>query len=179
MCSLHPCPLSKSGESQNVCLCMYPVSNLGFWPLQTLCCSPPVSLEVWCSLSQCRASSGASAAAAEPAPTQVQDLAETTHTTLTRCKADYTNKGGEVALSELGITTFKALWEHAFALVKCPWARQWISNSSRKSVLELTLTSGLPVEDYRCQRGPKQNHNYKQYYDNVSYLYSQWCIRQL
>lgn len=61
---------------------MHPVSYLDFWPLQTLCCSPPVSLEVWCSLSQCHASSGASAAAAEPAPTQVQDLAETTHTML-------------------------------------------------------------------------------------------------
>lgn len=88
---------SKSVKSQRVRLCMCPVSNLGFWPLQTLCCSPPVSLEVWCSLSQCRASSGASAAAAEPAPTQVQDLAETTYTALTQCKADYTNKGGKVA----------------------------------------------------------------------------------
>lgn len=59
-------------------LCVHPVSNLDFWPLQTLCCSPPVSLEVWCFLSQCHASSGASAVAAEPAPTQVQDLAEAT-----------------------------------------------------------------------------------------------------
>lgn len=68
--------LCLSGSPKCVCVCMYPGSNLGSWPLQTLCCSPPVSLEVWCSLSQCRASSGASAAAAEPAPAQVQDLAE-------------------------------------------------------------------------------------------------------
>lgn len=74
--ALHLCLSESQEKSQNVCVCMYPVSNLGSWPLQTLCCSPPVSLEVWCSLSQCRASSGASAAAAEPAPAQVQDLAE-------------------------------------------------------------------------------------------------------
>lgn len=78
-------------------LCMHPVSNLDFWPLQTLCCSPPVSLEVWCFLSQCHASSGASAVAAEPAPTQVQDLAETTNSKLTHCKVHYTNKGSEMA----------------------------------------------------------------------------------
>lgn len=38
-----------------------------------------MSLEVWCSLSQCRASSGASAAAAEPAPAQERDLIEKTY----------------------------------------------------------------------------------------------------
>lgn len=77
--------------------CTRPGTNLDFWPLQTLCCSPPVSLEVWRSLSQCHASSGASAAAAEPAPTQVQDLAETTNSKLTHCSGHYTNKGGEMA----------------------------------------------------------------------------------
>lgn len=76
--------------------CILP-SNLDFWPLQTLCCSPPVSLEVWRSPSQCHASSGASAGAAEPAPTQVQDLAQTTVSELTHCKVHYTNKGSEMA----------------------------------------------------------------------------------
>lgn len=55
-----------------------------------------MSLEVWCSLSQCHASSGASVAAAEPAPTQVQDLEETTHTHSVKRGAAYTSKDGKV-----------------------------------------------------------------------------------
>lgn len=90
-------PLKVSKIPQGLHLHVF-VSNLGSWPLQTLCCSPPVSLEVWCSPSQCRASSGASAAAAEPAPTQVQDLAGATHTALVHCGAEYTNKGGKMGM---------------------------------------------------------------------------------
>lgn len=84
-------------ESQKIAYACIRPSNLDFWPLQTLCCSLPVSLEVWCSPSQCHASSGASAGAAEPAPTQVQDLAQTTDSELTHCKVHYTNKGSEMA----------------------------------------------------------------------------------
>lgn len=91
---LQPTPVPLPLENG---LCVHRVSNLDFWPLQTLCCSPPVSLEVWRSLSQCHASSGASAVAAEPAPTQVQDLAETTNSKFTQCKVQYTNKGSEMA----------------------------------------------------------------------------------
>lgn len=70
-----------------------------------------MSLEVWCSLSQCHASSGASAAAAEPAPAQVQGLAETKHTALNTLKTakQTTQTRAERWPSELGITTSKAL----------------------------------------------------------------------
>lgn len=152
---LQPCP-SQSQKKSSVCLCVCPLSNLDFWPLQTLCCSPPVSLAVWCSLSQCRASSGASAAAAEPAPTQVQDLGGgQQHAALTRWKSHYTNEDDERLRWAMINVVFKAPREQSAWPADVP-----LSEAMNLQQLQENCPRAAPdlwtVENYWCQRGPKQ-----------------------